>query len=220
MLDWIAGNAKVLELGVALVTLFVWVGYLHIFLMSFLRQRTPVVLITTGASHDEQARCLITNMSSEPIYLLDVIADVRAGDERYSALVTERDELSFGDVTRPVERTNLGPLQGGAFLDIGSIAEVLHRVERRSGLKDALARAEELTLTAAFASGRASRIVAACRAYRVNRTADGSLSFVADRLMARQLRHGLGRWRVMQRLKAQLSEDLGRGVRPARLDIS
>ncbi|MFP4043914.1 MAG: hypothetical protein ACLFTP_05025 [Rhodosalinus sp.] len=195
MLDWIAGNAKVLELGVALVTLFVWVGYLHIFLMSFLRQRTPVVLITTGASHDEQARCLITNMSSEPIYLLDVIADVRAGDERYSALVTERDELSFGDV-------------------------VLHRVERRGGLKDALARAEELTLTAAFASGRASRIVAACRAYRVNRTADGSLSFVADRLMARQLRHGLGRWRVMQRLKAQLSEDLGRGVRPARLDIS
>ncbi|RBI85693.1 hypothetical protein DRV85_08165 [Rhodosalinus halophilus] len=205
MLGWIAGNSDVLRLAVSLLTVAVWVAYLQVFLMSYLRQRTPVILISTGASSDEQARCIVSNMSSEPIYLIDVLAEVTLDDgARQSAQVTERDELDFGDVARPIERTNQGPLASGDFVDIGSFSEVLHRVEKRSGLEDVMARVTGMTLTAAAASGRASKIVAACRSYSARRAEDGRLSFAPHRLMARQLRHGRRRRRVLRQLRGEL----------------
>jgi hypothetical protein len=61
-----------------------------------------------------------------------------------------------------------------------------------------------MTLTAAAASGRASKIVAACRSYSARRAEDGRLSFAPHRLMARQLRHGRRRRRVLRQLRGEL----------------
>jgi hypothetical protein len=204
MLAWIAENANVLRLAVSIATVGVWIAYLQLFLMSYLRQSTPVILISRGASPDEQARCLITNMSSEPIYVSDVIAEISVEGETRSALVTDREEIGLSDVSHPRERTNQGPLASGDFLDIGSFADILHRAEQRTGLQNLPGRTSQMTLTVAAASGRASRIVAACRAYCVEHDENGTLSFRPRSLIAKQIRRGRRRRRLLRQLEREL----------------
>jgi hypothetical protein len=47
----------------------VWLLYLHLFLTSYRRQQETVILIHRGASEDDRARCIVSNMGSEPIYV-------------------------------------------------------------------------------------------------------------------------------------------------------
>ena len=72
--------------------LLVWIAFLQVFVSSYRRQKRPNILIHRGAGSELEARCLISNMSAEPIYIESLIATVETVDGRWSCPVTEADE--------------------------------------------------------------------------------------------------------------------------------
>ncbi|GHA13208.1 hypothetical protein GCM10007989_04740 [Devosia pacifica] len=127
-MQWLSSNTELLNLAANWGMLFIWVAYLHLFLQSYRRQTRSKILINRGASGGLDARCLISNMSSDAIYVESIIATLEAGDRRWSASVTAR-ELS-DDSARPNDPRELtfqGPLGAGDYLDAGAYGELLDR---------------------------------------------------------------------------------------------
>jgi len=73
MVDWIAQNPDRLQVVVSLLTMLVWLAYLHIFWLNFRRQRQAVILITRSVAQDENAHCSFIDLLRR--------ADVRIGSE-------------------------------------------------------------------------------------------------------------------------------------------
>jgi hypothetical protein len=136
MWNWIASNHQVISALANIAMLFVWIAYLQVFVSSYRRQKRPSILINRGAGSGLEARCLISNMSAEAIYIESVIATVETTGGRWSHPVTEmlegRSDLDL--------KTRQGPLQAGRFTDIGSFQSLLEPVLRRgTELRGALA---------------------------------------------------------------------------------
>ncbi|MEZ0167285.1 hypothetical protein AB8841_01105 [Microvirga sp. TS319] len=96
--------------------LLVWIAYLQVFVSSYRRQKRSNILINRGAGSGLEARCLISNMSAEVIYIESLIATVETAKGRWSCPVTEvlegRSDLDL--------KTRQGPLQAGRLIDVGS----------------------------------------------------------------------------------------------------
>lgn len=203
MWNWVSENATILQVIVSAVSAVVWVVYLHLLLVGFRQQRQSVLLINRGGSKDEHARCLITNMGSEPIYLVDVIAELEGEGESRYVRVTDRDELGEDEVANPVDRTNQGPLDSGSFIDVGSFYQVFCRAEARLGAAGSQDRAQEITLTAVAASNHAKHLVAGCRSFRVVQDeGDDNPRFVPKTVLTNQIRS----WRRRRRLQRMLND--------------
>jgi hypothetical protein len=136
MWNWIAGNHQVISALANIAMLFVWIAYLQVFVSSYRRQKRSNILINRGAGAGLEARCLISNMSAEAIYIESVIATVETTEGRWSCPVTEllegRSDLDL--------KTRQGPLQAGRLVDIGSFQSLIEPVLQRSaGLRGAVA---------------------------------------------------------------------------------
>ncbi|WP_048708939.1 hypothetical protein [Microvirga massiliensis] len=136
MWNWIASNHQVISALASVAMLFVWIAYLHVFVSSYRRQKRSNILINRGAGAGLEARCLISNMSAEAIYLESLIATVETTEGRWSCPVTEllegRSDLDL--------KTRQGPLQAGRLVDIGSFQSLIEPVLQRSaGLRGAVA---------------------------------------------------------------------------------
>lgn len=94
-MDWITDNAEIVILGLAALSAVVWIAYLQLFYLSFKRQRESMIMIQRGAVEDDRARFIVTNLGTEPIYIIAVLAEVTIGGERHVASVTDRDEVAF-----------------------------------------------------------------------------------------------------------------------------
>ncbi|HEX2528553.1 MAG TPA: hypothetical protein VHL31_19940 [Geminicoccus sp.] len=115
--------------------LFVWIAYLQVFVSSFRRQKRSKILINRGAGSGLEARCLISNMSAEAIYIESLIASVETKEGRWSWPVTDMQE-GRSDLKLA---TRQGPVQAGQFIDIGSFRSLVEPVlqkhaERRDGV--------------------------------------------------------------------------------------
>ncbi|WP_134495937.1 hypothetical protein [Microvirga pakistanensis] len=108
--------------------LFVWIAYLQVFVSSYRRQKRSNIQINRGAGFGLEARCLISNMSAEAIYIESIIATVETNEGRWSCPVTEllegRSDLDL--------KTRQGPLQAGRFVDIGSFHSLIEPALQRS----------------------------------------------------------------------------------------
>jgi hypothetical protein len=136
MWNWFASNHQVISALANIAMLFVWIAYLQVFVSSYRRQKRPNILINRGAGSGLEARCLISNMSAEAIYIESIIATVETTEGRWSCPVTEmlegRSDLDL--------KTRQGPVQPGQFVDIGSFQNLIEPVLRRStGLRGAVA---------------------------------------------------------------------------------
>jgi hypothetical protein len=85
MLDWISEHHRVLSVLTNIGMLFVWIVYLQLFLSSYKRQTRPKILINVGAGRSIDARCLLSNMSSEAIYVESLIATLETEKDRWVA---------------------------------------------------------------------------------------------------------------------------------------
>ena len=74
MIEWIKDNQAVVNLGVSIATLLVWVIYAQLLYFGFRRQRTPRMLINRGRKKNLDALCIISNMSQEAIYVEYILA--------------------------------------------------------------------------------------------------------------------------------------------------
>ena len=76
MIEWMSNHAQLLGVAVSAVTAVIWVIYLQLLVSSMRRQRRTNVEITRAGEPGEDAKCLVSNMGAEPVYIKSVIVDV------------------------------------------------------------------------------------------------------------------------------------------------
>jgi hypothetical protein len=127
MWNWIASNHQIISALANVAMLLVWVAYLHVFVSGYRRQKRSNILINRGVGSGLEARCLISNMSAEAIYIESLIATAETAEGRWSCPVTElmegRSDLDL--------KTRQGPLQAGRFVDIGSFQSLIEPALKR-----------------------------------------------------------------------------------------
>jgi hypothetical protein len=132
MLDWLKDNHQIASLLINLGMLIVWIVYLQLFLAGYKRQTRSKILINIGAGHRLDARCLISNMGSNAIYLESLIAGLELDRERLVCAVTDVQELTSGGALSDTrEATIQGPLMPGAMADVGSFRDLIRRAATR-----------------------------------------------------------------------------------------
>ncbi|WP_150281804.1 hypothetical protein [Salipiger aestuarii] len=174
MWEWMKDNVTTLQVVVSVVSTGVWIAYLHVFLASFKRQTRSSLLITRAGGRGMVGRCIVSNMGSEPAYLLDVLAEFGVGDTKTTVSVVDRLELwdKASDVTTGVSA--VGPIGSGGYVDIGSFDDLFARARKRLGSTDAIQRTDALKLVAIAATNQARHLVAAYRSFEIHRGDDGA----------------------------------------------
>lgn len=195
MIDFVKENSEIIRTVTNVAMLVIWITYLQLFLMSYMRQRRSSILVNRGAGRGVEARCLISNMSAEPIYVQSIMAVLQDGGREWTASVTDVEEL--GDNSADIGKaTNQGPLHAGDYMDIGSFKSLARRAAEHAGAPvggmmqdyDSL----ELIVVAAYASERKS--VAARRRFQLE--SGGRL--IPSTVSTRQIRFGPERKRIVR----------------------
>ena len=73
-MEWLNDNAQAISAVASICTLFVWVFYAQLLYNGYVRQRRPRVIINRGKGIGVDSICLISNMSSEAIYVQHLVA--------------------------------------------------------------------------------------------------------------------------------------------------
>lgn len=202
MIDWLNNHATLMQATVGLVTALVWIFYLQLFLVNFLRQRRPEILISRGAGIGLDARCFIANLSLEPIYISQLLMSLELEDEKLRAAVTDRDTMSEDQTESPKQATNQGPVRSGDSFDAGSFRELVCRVLRANGRDEKTTiKGFELTVVAMHAAS--SSFIGARRRY-VCIEQDEGFEIAPTTLVTRQIRSPIARWRLWRQLKREL----------------
>jgi len=208
MWTWLQENQALIQIIVSLVSTIVWIAYLHIFLVSFRRQTRSGLLINRAGHDGIRARCIISNLGSEPAYLTDVLAEVELEDDTVTASVVDRLEMREGGEDGV---TAQGPMASGSYVDIGSFEDIIERVRKRFARDGFESRIKGIKLVAVAATSQARALVAAYRHFELSGagTADAILRPVE--VEARQIRSRLKRRRLETLLgRIQRGEELDR----------
>lgn len=134
MWQWIDQNSGALNVLFNAGILAVWAFYLQHFVANFRRARSSKILISCGAGEGAQAHCFVCNMSSEPVYVVDVIATMDAGNERWAGSITDNDREEREQPLDVTAKTKQGALKVGDMRDFGDFGALLRRVRRARGL--------------------------------------------------------------------------------------
>ncbi|MBS3651712.1 hypothetical protein KEU06_24130 [Pseudaminobacter sp. 19-2017] len=129
-MEWIAQHQQVITALTGLGTLIVWVVYLQVFVSSYRRQLRATLLITRGAGDGLEARCLLSNMSSGPVYVQSVLVTLGTPKNTFVSPVTDMPGSENGASADLRERTRQGPLASGETRDIGSFRNLIEHALR------------------------------------------------------------------------------------------
>ncbi|MEQ6249688.1 hypothetical protein ABMC89_12415 [Sulfitobacter sp. HNIBRBA3233] len=204
-MEWISQNSDVLQVVLTALSAVVWLAYLQLLYLGYVRQRQAVIMIHHGAAEDDRARLIVSNMGAEPIYIIAILARLTVDGEIFNASVIDREELSFEHLDTPLKRTNQGPLKSGEYLDAGSFGDLIWRARQRLGLSDDTT-ADDIEITVGAASGHASKLVVAKRKFSRQRGQDGTITYVPTTILTRQVRSNWNRRKALRELN-YVSED-------------
>ncbi|AUC55207.1 hypothetical protein CDO87_19465 [Sagittula sp. P11] len=199
MWTWILDNAAALSVALNTAMLLVWLAYLQLFLTSIRRSNRAVIHIDMAAGQNEDARCIVTNMGADTVYILGVKVDLDCDGDAREALVTdvlEEDGPLGGDFR---ERTNQGPLAGGEAMDIGSFHNIVDRAAMRMGEDISLTTCHSVEITVVVAAQQAHRLLGGHKRYDITRE-NGALRFRSEDILTRQITSG--------RRRRQLARDI------------
>jgi hypothetical protein len=176
-MDWLVNNRELLSLLANLGMLVVWITYLQVFISSYRRQNKPKILINLGGGRELDSRCLVSNMSADPIYVQSIIARLHTADREIACPVTELDGVEDWEEPSDLRLwSRQGPLHAGHMRDMGSLRSILNHV-LRSKLSDEDASAVEADLVSfelqvAAVYGSEDLLVGAKRQFEVERKDD------------------------------------------------
>ena len=215
MWNWLNENSSIIQVFVTLLSTIVWIVYLHIFFSSYRRQTRSSLLITRHGSREINGRCIISNMGSEPAYLLDVLAEFETEGSRTTASVIDRLEIWDRDRKDSENLSAEGPIKSGDSVDIGSFEDLLSRAHRQFNSKDFTQDVITMRLIAIAATSQARELVAATREFELF-TADSEggkmkicpVGVEAEQIVSRQKR------RHLRKILAEIqrNEAMGRPV--------
>lgn len=154
-----------------------------------------------------KSHCLITNLGLEPVYLLDIIVDVRVADGRtFRAIIPERNERHRDEEDGDARiATNVGPLASGEEKDIGRFNVLIDRAcEENSELTCDMdfvgIKVTVVTVTASRAS-----LYGAERDYVLDTSESGITRLLPTTFKAKQIDGFFGRRTLTKIMNSELS---------------
>lgn len=133
MTGWLIEHHAVIASYAGVGTLAIWGVYLHLLLQSHRRQRKPMLLISKDGSEGLSARCMVTNMSQEAVYIESVVVELRCGSDCTTAYITEAEDIrTAGNPIGWEKLTRQGPLKSGTMTDMGTFDCILDYLARSS----------------------------------------------------------------------------------------
>ena len=206
MFDWLTDNSAALGLFVDLTLMLVWVTYLNLFLIGFYRQNRSAIHISRAAAENRRARCLLTNMGQQNIFLLAIVVDLKDENGTRRAIATDREEHREDEYGDLLERTFQGPLEPGQSRDIGSFEELLNRAILRLETSCEIEQFDCVTVTAIAASNQAKSFVAAHKSFTISVPDSSQESrFQPESLLTTQIGGPFGDRRIRRLLTADWS---------------
>lgn len=204
-------NTELFALSVNFGLLLVWVVYLQIFLISYLRQRRASVLISRGAGVGIDARCLVGNMSAEPIYIQTIVARIATGRRETFVTLTDRRAAEQGEQLDIARLSMQGPLLSGRYMEVESFRDIFTRLSLRRGADDSGPPAElgedepvtniEIVVLAFY--GIDDLLIAARRTFAIRHTQEGP-ELRPTTLGTRQIRSRRARRRLERKWRSIL----------------
>lgn len=195
--EWFNQHTALISAATNIAMVVIWVSYLQVFLVSYLRQRRASLHIDRGAATDEKARCIVTNMGEETIYIAAVVVDLIFSDRRERAVATDKDELPEEEAHQPLEKTNKGPLKNGEARDIGSFWEIAQRANIRFGIEVPLVDLVAMEVTVVAASNQAHVLVGAYKRFNIAQQ-EGQRAFAPDGVLTTQIRSPWRRRKLLE----------------------
>lgn len=143
METWIEQHATLLQVGVSLATLLIWIFYAQLLFASYRRVRRPKIVINQMMGHSDKARFMISNMSQEAIHIDKVLVCMGTGDDCVYQQVTDIDPDQEAKREEPKsmlsaklnEVTVQGPLEAGKCIELGAFQNLLDRIGRQQNQK-------------------------------------------------------------------------------------
>jgi hypothetical protein len=208
MADWITQNTDVLSLAADMGTLAVWFIYLSVFLRGYRRQIRPKIVINRGGGNGADARCFVSNMSSEAIYVEDIRIRITAGDDVWSGSVIDVDGIdSKTAAADPKRLTRQGALGSGEYMAVGRYEELIARVLKSDGSDglDALYQHEEIMAQVIVIADHAADdlLIAAWRRFAIRFSKQGWLIWPAT-IETEQVRSRAARRQIERQLRRDL----------------
>lgn len=103
--------------------LLVWMVYAWLFFQEFQRRRSAVIFIHEAGGGRPESRCLLVNLSQEPVHVLCSLA-VCDGSSMRLQNTSDQDQLSI------VQQAKQGPLRAGDSLLLGSFEKISRELDR------------------------------------------------------------------------------------------
>lgn len=128
-MEWLNENAQAISAVASICTLFVWVFYAQLLYNGYARQRRPRIIINRGKGVGKDALCIISNMSSEAIYLQHLVAVLHTQERSYELDVVEYQQQSTED-DEVDYRTQQGPLASGDYIHIQSFGFIVQQLQQ------------------------------------------------------------------------------------------
>lgn len=187
MLQVASHHLEMVNAAANALMVLIWTAYLHFFLVNHLRQARSVIHIDIGAAKGARSRCLVTNLSPNPVYVQGIVADLEHDGSRARTVVTERDEIDEDEVEDPLSRTYRGTLHPGATMDIGSLSDLVDRV--RIGMQEdwSAEKIDSVTITVVAIPGHVDRIFAASKTFIASERG-GIHTFASRNILTHQIR--------------------------------
>ncbi|GGO93176.1 hypothetical protein [Stakelama pacifica] len=125
MWQWISAHSAAISIFFNFLMVVVWVTYLQLLLVQFRATRRSSILITRAAGRGMRSRCLVTNMSSQPLYVTSLIGTLHVGDRQIELPLTDLRDLPDDLGNDPRSKMGQGSLNTGQYLDIGHFHEIV-----------------------------------------------------------------------------------------------
>jgi hypothetical protein len=211
MWDWLEQHYNALSAFFNFLTLVVWTFYLQIFLTNYRRKTRPKILINRSAGHGIDAKCAVTNMSAEAVYIEAVVVSLKVVEKDGKTVdvdcsLSDLDtDASYSGDPRPLWFQ--GPLNSGEMIDLGTYRSLLEKaLWTRISKAPEDAAVKQMTVTVAATYIADDRMIGAERIFEVKE--DGErLDLVPRSFPTRQLRRG----RKMQLVKRLLNRSIQSG---------
>ncbi|SNY95961.1 hypothetical protein [Halomonas sp. hl-4] len=127
-MEWLNDNAQAISAITSILTLGVWFFYAQLLYNGYVRQRRPRVIINRGLGTGQNALCLISNMSSESIYIQHVVAILHTEQRSYQVDVAEYQEEKEDKQQEKSIRSHQGPLASGDYLHMQRFADIAEQI--------------------------------------------------------------------------------------------
>ncbi|GHB23008.1 hypothetical protein [Salinicola rhizosphaerae] len=176
--QWLTSNSAAISAVTAICTLFVWLFYAQLLYLNFKRQRQPKIIINRGAGRGLDSRCVISNMSPEPIFIEHLIVVIDSDKGAISQDLIDLEQGNHRDTgegfSNLEEVTRQGPMLSGSYSHIGTFSDILDRVLRYHQLSagqvqvsdDRTLRSLELRIIAIY--GSEDKPVGASRSFEIS----------------------------------------------------